>query len=409
MRNRRRHGVAWATVLALPLAATPAAAKGPSSDAAIQKMAKKLGVVEQPLIVPPGALDRSLGKLAAAKAGKGTVRVLHLGDSHVAADLITGRIRDRLQARFGDAGRGFMQPSLKKAYGGRQLGTKGRWDKTRHVDDHKEHRDYGFSGVRLTARAAKASVSYALDKAERRAAIYYLAEPEGAKVSVLVDGKAVGELDASAAASEGRVARFEWTRPAAKLELRLSSSGPFALVGVSLETGGPGLLYEPIGPVGADAKLYTEFGPASYAAHLSAHAPDLVVLMVGGNDALKIRKGWTTLENVRADHEQAIALIRKSVPDVECVIWGPMDAGDKVKGKVVSKEGIAEIRDLQKTLSARLGCAFWDTYAFMGGDGAIARWDAARVMNKDLVHPKQLAADVIGEGFAAALLAGFDR
>ena len=35
-------------------------------------------------------------------AGERVVRIMHFGDSHTAADYWTGRIRCRLQARFGD-------------------------------------------------------------------------------------------------------------------------------------------------------------------------------------------------------------------------------------------------------------------------------------------------------------------
>ena len=41
---------------------------------------------------------------------KGVVRILHFGDSHTSADMWTGQLRRRLQARFGDAGPGCLLP-----------------------------------------------------------------------------------------------------------------------------------------------------------------------------------------------------------------------------------------------------------------------------------------------------------
>ena len=37
-----------------------------------------------------------------------TLRITHLGDSHVAADMWTAGLRRGLQARFGDGGRGMV-------------------------------------------------------------------------------------------------------------------------------------------------------------------------------------------------------------------------------------------------------------------------------------------------------------
>ena len=37
-------------------------------------------------------------------------RILHYGDSHVAADILSGALRRRLQLDFGDAGVGFVLP-----------------------------------------------------------------------------------------------------------------------------------------------------------------------------------------------------------------------------------------------------------------------------------------------------------
>ena len=57
----------------------------------------------------PGPLAPFFESLASLERGEqGTVRVLHYGDSHTAADFITTAIRRPLQKRFGDAGRGFV-------------------------------------------------------------------------------------------------------------------------------------------------------------------------------------------------------------------------------------------------------------------------------------------------------------
>src|SRR6185369_16657044 len=44
------------------------------------------------------------------KTKKGTVNIVHVGDSHIQADLLTHTVRQQLQKEFGNAGRGFISP-----------------------------------------------------------------------------------------------------------------------------------------------------------------------------------------------------------------------------------------------------------------------------------------------------------
>src|SRR5207253_10574104 len=92
-------------------------------------------------------LDRFFAKVSALdKTQEGTVRILHLGDSHVAADYITGTTRRWLQHRFGQAGRGFVAVDQRAEYSGRRLHRKG-WKRTRIVDKGRAGQTFGFSGM----------------------------------------------------------------------------------------------------------------------------------------------------------------------------------------------------------------------------------------------------------------------
>src|SRR5215813_3569433 len=58
------------------------------------------------------ALRNFLAALSESRAGRRLepVRIMHFGDSHVAADILTREIRERFQAEFGDGGPGFIVP-----------------------------------------------------------------------------------------------------------------------------------------------------------------------------------------------------------------------------------------------------------------------------------------------------------
>ena len=57
------------------------------------------------------AMDAFHQALRTTEAGEGQTRMMFFGASHVASDTYTGRLRRLLQARFGDAGHGFVLPA----------------------------------------------------------------------------------------------------------------------------------------------------------------------------------------------------------------------------------------------------------------------------------------------------------
>ncbi|MEL6188151.1 MAG: GDSL-type esterase/lipase family protein, partial [Myxococcota bacterium] len=338
----------------------------------------------------------------AAGASPRPVRVLLLGDSHVASDFISGMARSLLQARFGDAGRGLVHADQRWGYGGRRLKRReADWDRPRVVDAKGPGKRYGLFGLALVAKRKGASVSYRVRPKDRFVELHH----EGG-FELTLNGKSLGRAEAADGTTVTRLEVPAGKKPST-LVVKAQRRGA-RLYGLGFETGQPGLLLSAIGPVGADTKVYLQLEPSSFRADLTAHEPDLIVLMVGGNDALKVRKGWRSLDAVREDHERLVALLRETVPAADLLLLGPMDAGQRKGGKVRSKPRIREVRDLQAEVAGALDLAWWDTLEAMGGAGAIKRWVKAGVMNKDLVHPGKPAADVLGALAAEAVLDWYD-
>ncbi len=394
-----------------------------TAEAKLQTLAKKVGARSVPILdtcVDPGpkaarckktALARTMRRL---KAGE-RVRILQLGDSHIAADYITGMIRSRLQSKYGNGGRGFMHIDQRWGFGGRKTRRKdSAWTQTRLVDKYGPGKPFGFSGMSIVAKKKGAQASYRVLAGDEILRLYYRQHPKGGGVRIMLEGKEIGQFS-SKGPNETKVFEVKLgvsgkpvkqRRGPAGWSLNLVAGKGTQLFGLSFDKSGDrGVVYESVGPVGADAKVYLDAERESFVQHLKVHAPDLVVLMVGGNDALKSRKKWTDLTKVRSHHNDLVDLIQSTLPQAEVLIWAPMDAGDKKGGKVRSKALLTDVRDLQKAVAQAKGAAFWDTLEAMGGTGAIAKWHKARLMNRDLVHPKKRAADLLGLLFADALSA----
>ena len=111
--------------------------------------------------------------LRRAERGEGQARLVFYGASHVASDLFTGVVRSRLQARFGDAGHGFVMPVAPwRSYrhqGVRIRGDEGGWESAKVRGDTRDIERFGLHGVfvETARRNAWAEVSTAVSRTTR--------------------------------------------------------------------------------------------------------------------------------------------------------------------------------------------------------------------------------------------------
>ncbi len=343
------------------------------------------------------------------QARRDRVRILHLGDSHIAADYITRTIRERLQSRFGNGGRGFVAADQRTIYGGRRIKRTG-WRRIRIVDKNGPGQAMGFASMKLISTKNGVDISYKLSSNEKEIVAYYLAHPGGPPLTISADGFELERFPTRSTKKESRALRVDVDLPPPEPQsVSISADAPQAEVfGVSFEAKEPGLIYDSIGPVGADAAVYLTLDPDSLAQNLQALRPDMIVLMVGGNDALAVRKGVRSLEEVENQHLKLLERLQKASPQADCLVWAPMDAGEPLgRGRIGTKKYIPEIRDLQRRVAEKAGCAFWDTFDAMGGEGSFGRWLKKGIMNKDMVHPRSKGGDLMGHIFSKAFMQAY--
>ncbi|MCC7384697.1 MAG: hypothetical protein IT384_22805 [Deltaproteobacteria bacterium] len=388
------------------------------NDRALEALATKLGAESVPIEIPcvdgseddctRRALDRSLVALDLLQTTpERSVHVLQLGDSHIAADYITGTVRALLQERFGRAGRGFVHADQRQGYGGRRIKNKGGWTRARIVDSGQAGQRFGFSGFAMVSTRAGVPLEFALDDDER-VTLFYDAGPGRPELQLSVDGALIGRVSTADDQPETQLKSVaipprESARGPDRRILRVNADGAGArLFGLGFTQKTTGLLWDSIGPVGADAAVYLSLDPASYREHLALMRPALVVLMLGGNDALRMRQKRATAAQVRREFAALIDRTREAVPEADCMLWGPMDAGDRKGNQIVSKSLVGEVRDLMLDVAREKGCAYWDLYRAMGGEGSIAVWSKENIINADLIHPRAKAGELIGYLFAKA-------
>ena len=392
-------------------------------------------------IEDPGHRGLSVYYLAlrAAEAGDGVARAVHYGDSTIAADGIARTVRGRLQARFGDAGPGFVSAALDPRWNIRKDVTvrkRGEWTMRTILLGGADGR-YGLGGVVAVARPGVSATVGALDAAERpvqtaRAEVWYQAGVGYGTVLVRDGDREVGRASAAAEATTDRWLAMSMTPPSGALTVT-AESGPVPLYGLVLETGQPGATWESLGVIGVGSKSFRRHDTEAFSAQMAHRDPDLIVIQLGGNEA-----GYPVLRSgdgsgYKPIFEEAVRTIRAGAPDASCLVVTPPDQAEvpmpdpppddgvddtdeaavpppEPLGPPRTKPGMPRLVAVQREVAAEAGCAFWSSYDAMGGAGSLIAWTKRRpaLAFTDWVHLSPAGQAALGDLLADAILRDYE-
>jgi lysophospholipase L1-like esterase len=352
--------------------------------------------------------------LAGLEAGtrRDSVRIVWLGDSHTAADYLTGALRARLQARFGVGGPGFLRVGL-KSYRHSQVrwSCDGPWKIEPVPPPRRTLFDdgvFGLGGMRAQPNAGPAQASFEVSPGAASGRLHWqlwfsLKAGEsfrltlGGSSQLVSQASAVPELPAAGFASLALQSAV-----ADKLEL-LTLSGSPRFYGVIAEGSEPGVVLDAVGIDGARLATALAWNETSFEGALRTRGPSLVALAFGTNEAFDADK----LQNYRAQYRDLLARVRLGAPNADCLIVGPPDAVAVAGG---SEQRVAELDSLQRSVAAELGCGFTSQLKIMGGAGGYSRWahQTPPLARGDRLHLSAKGYEVMANGIADELLAGYE-
>jgi lysophospholipase L1-like esterase len=404
--------------------------------------------------------------LSDVRAGTRTrpVHIIQLGDSHTAGDHITGALRARLQARFGEGGRGALPPGRPfAAYSPRQVEVDqsdgwrleasfvpSNWSaaelKAKQGQPAPIVRGagaFGLSGWRLVSTRSGATVGVKADPEAHfdRAVICAVAAPGAGAILVEADGRR--ERFPLAARERQPVCRsFRFPAPQSGLEL-VSEGGPVTLLSFATFSDRGGVALSNFGVIGTTLFDFAARDDALMAAELKAYAPDLIVLAFGTNDGFQ--KDVDGIAYAAAMRGQ-LARLKHMAPGAPVLVLGPPDAnmvrpdipedGKANLGflcaplsaqeltdyaRLVADRSaqlarwypppaLAVVRDAQRSAAEAEGAAFWDWGARMGGPCSAHHLSQAdpRLVRGDHVHFTTGGGDLIADLLSRDLMRAFD-
>ncbi len=285
-------------------------------------------------VLQSGSLNRFHQRLADLRAGRAPrVVILQIGDSHTAADYMTGQLRARFQARFGSGGRGLMQPGIPYPYHraeGIRITQAGKWQVLSSNKRKPDTAAYGLSGYVL--RSVMAGDTIMLD--ERSGAdtltIGYWQRPGAGSFEVIANQETFGRIETSGEVERRGEIKLNLARngpvPAGHgwtIKLRTLGDGPVDLMDLAMTRIG-GVEIVNLGFIGAQVSILGRWHWPTVAEQIKDLDPAVVLVAFGTNEGFAPAAGIQGSYEI--EFEQRLTALEAAAPNAALVVVGPPDA-----------------------------------------------------------------------------------
>ena len=364
------------------------------------------------------ALENFFNALQATETTEAQTVICHYGDSPITNDGITSTVRRRLQLRFGDAGHGFVlaaRPWPWYQHAGVYHEAASSWNRDPMFISKGDHL-FGLGGASFTADSKSAAATFATaedGEVGRRISnfdIYFLAQPGGGDFEIDVDGVRNDRVSTNNDVVKSAFHEVRVPDGPHRMTFKPAGNGEVRVFGVALQSGFRGVQYDSLGVNGAFIGLLAHYlDEQHWAEQLRHRRPSLVIIGYGANESQFER---LPMDQYEKDTLEVIRRVRSALPAVSLLFLGPMDRGERgAGGKVVTRPMIRKLIAYQRRLAAENGCAFFDTFTAMGGEGTAAKWLEARprLMGGDFTHPTAQGAEVVGTLIYDAMMRAYEH
>jgi lysophospholipase L1-like esterase len=363
-----------------------------------------------------------------ARPGRRGLVILQIGDSHTAADFLTGELRRRLQARYGRGAPGYVtagKPHIGVRSSSLKITASSGWSYKSLQRPDAAAPEFWLSGYNAVASAVGEVMTFGTERPQafETIEIEVLRQPGGGTIDVKLDGVIETTYNLASPKVEPVVIRLVPSRGATErmreLSIKITGAGQVSVASVAIHNKQSGVTYNSIGYPGAQASLLNKFTSRLFANDLMRINPQIVVLAFGTNEAFNEK---LDLPAYAKTYERIVDKIRSALPRAVIVVVGPPDFAElpaacrKDKApqatcrtsprEVTATNGtsngnadaseclwrtparLARIRQVQREIADRQGLVYWNWASIMPSECGAHRWATASppLMAKDHVH-----------------------
>ncbi len=334
-------------------------------------------------------------------SGKEQIKILHIGDSHIQAEIFTNQIRKLFAENFfhliGPPSIGFPYGLLKS---NQPITVKvectGQW--IAFTSNQKNNKSVtGLSAFTTDSCAHKIFIS--INKK-------VLPNTTFNRVKIITNNDTIRKLN-NPLIEQKIYYNFNDTVIVQKLLLKQyvdsiilnlkldSNSNKFHLYGIILENEDPGIVYHTIGINGAKA---TTFINSYLADFINFEKYNWLIISLGTNDAYVTK--LDSIE-VKESFKKLINQIKQKNPQIAILLTTPMEHFYKRK---YLNTNVLYIRKIIFEIAKLENCAVWDLYTIAGGEGSINQWNINNLTKADKLHLNTQGYNLLGNLFFEAFM-----
>jgi lysophospholipase L1-like esterase len=339
-------------------------------------------------------------------------RIAHYGDSHAAADLLTGALRTYFQRDFGKAGPGFLlagKPWPWYRREGVESSSSAGW----HVDGLKQVAldDDGRLGLAgLSLSTDRVGEQLWLTAECDRFELYLLRQPGGGAVEIKLDG-AWYDRYVSLASPRVETAYLSIEAPRGTphtIEIRTIAPGEVRIFGLVAEHSQTGVVYDTLGINGARVSHPLQWDWSLLADQIAHRAPDLIIIAYGTNE---VSDADLDLAAYRRNFSALLNRLRESAPTASLLVIAPPDRAARIGRRWRAIKAMPALVEVQRQAALASGAAFWDLFHAMGRSGSIERWAtrSPRLAQADRAHLTRAGYQVVADALYQELMRGYWR
>lgn len=343
--------------------------------------------------------------------GTGNINIVHIGGSHIQADIYSNRMRQRLQNFCPGliAGRGFIFPyNIARTNNPQNYAVKytGTWESCKNTRQNHPC-TIGLSGYTITTADSTASIYFKInpDSAKvydfNRVKIFYKNDVYSYRI----------EIDTPAVVREVTENKtlgyslFYFENYTDELQIKLKKTDTlqhiFEFYGISFENEDPGVTYHSVGVNGA--KLSSFLQCSLFEPHLLALEPDWVIISIGTNDAYTRRFNG---HQFKSEYFELIEKIRHVAPGTAILLTVPNDS--YLYRRYVNRN-TEKMKNIIFDLAEEYNCGIWDFYSIMGGLNSSYIWYMNGMMKYDRIHFNKRGYLLKGDLFFNAFLDSYEN
>ncbi|GHT52738.1 hypothetical protein AGMMS49982_13760 [Bacteroidia bacterium] len=364
-------------------------------------------------------LNQALLRLNPRSLQRDGLTILHIGGSHVQADIISHRVRQNFKDRFSvddvSVFRGFVFPyKVAKTNNPSNYSVtySGEWNAARNIQQPKNREvPLGVGGVAVYTKDPAAQINVVLNPPYFHRQVNWefnilrllgYSLDKSAKVQPVLsyqDNAIKGIPNLAGTCYQFFVPKSE-SEFSLKIVQEDSVPHTFVVDGFIIsERNTNGLVYHSIGVNGASVPSYLSC--ENWESELHYLHPDLIIFGIGVNDAVGTN---FTKERFIANYNTLIERIERVNPNCAYIFITNNDSYRKVEGRYeVNKNGLLA-REAFYELAKQHQGGLWDLFQLMGGLNSMRKWQNAGLAQPDKIHFKRDGYLYLGDLLYEALM-----